>query len=362
METLSSCEQKHNLGQNRRYNFNGIAKNGVSSPDAQLERSHMNDLAKVSVVIPCFNCGATIRRAISSVVADSFPNREIIAVNDGSEDDTADQLTALASQYRGIVNVIHQDNRGANTARNRGLDEATGDYIQFLDADDFLCDDKLDRSVRVMNADDNVMCVYTDGKGHGNESVVLSAHDCNIEAIINRTLREFTFGMNTNMPLWRHEFLTATAQRWDQDLVCWHESEYYFRLLLALDSTDQIVHLEFPGYVRTTSTPGISSGVLSSGYIRGKTEAILKIHRLCHEVGLGVPALQSQVDDFMWQLYKTAVLHRADDVLPLLKANQSSRTVLQRTVHALPAAWVRGLHGLTSRFRTTHSRMQGDSV
>jgi cellulose synthase/poly-beta-1,6-N-acetylglucosamine synthase-like glycosyltransferase len=125
MKTLSSCEKAHNLGQHRQYNFNGIAEKGVNSPYSQLARSHMNDFAKVSVVIPCFNCGATIGRAINSVVADSFPNREIIAVNDGSEDDTADQLTALASQYRGIVKVIHQDNRGANTARNRGLDEAT---------------------------------------------------------------------------------------------------------------------------------------------------------------------------------------------------------------------------------------------
>ncbi len=88
----------------------------------------------VSVVIPTFNRARTVTKAIASVLRQSYPNYEIVVVDDGSTDDTP---TALA-RYRGQVTYIRQENKGRSAARNRGLQHSSHPYIVFLDSDDVL--------------------------------------------------------------------------------------------------------------------------------------------------------------------------------------------------------------------------------
>jgi len=98
----------------------------------------MNDLS-VSVVIPAYRAANTIRRAVDSVLAQSAPAREIIIVDDGSPDDIAAALKA----YGDRIKYVRKPNGGAASARNAGIDVATGDLIAFLDADDYWEPDKL---------------------------------------------------------------------------------------------------------------------------------------------------------------------------------------------------------------------------
>jgi glycosyltransferase involved in cell wall biosynthesis len=94
----------------------------------------------VSILIPCFNCSPWIGATLESALAQTWPDCEVIAVDDGSTDDTSARLEAFRS--RGVT-VLRQPNRGASAARNRALAEARGNFIQFLDADDLLSDDKI---------------------------------------------------------------------------------------------------------------------------------------------------------------------------------------------------------------------------
>ena len=87
----------------------------------------------VTAVIPCFNAAATLLRAIDSVRGQSYPNLEIIAVDDGSRDGTA---TLLRQQEALGVRVITQANAGAAAARNAAIAVARGEFLAFLDADD----------------------------------------------------------------------------------------------------------------------------------------------------------------------------------------------------------------------------------
>jgi hypothetical protein len=88
---------------------------------------------RVSVVIPLYNKGKYLGRAVSSVLAQTFKDFELIIVNDGSTDDGP----AVARKYADSrINVIDQDNQGASAARNRGVAAARGELIAFLDADD----------------------------------------------------------------------------------------------------------------------------------------------------------------------------------------------------------------------------------
>lgn len=95
----------------------------------------MNKIPVISVIMPCYNESSRITEGIYSVFSQSFPNLELIVVDDGSKDDTLKVLEQLGSEYEGL-RFFSQPNKGAGPARNRGMKEARGQYIAFLDADD----------------------------------------------------------------------------------------------------------------------------------------------------------------------------------------------------------------------------------
>lgn len=94
---------------------------------------------RFSVVIPAYNSAATLARAIESVRAQSWPAHEIIVVDDGSLDATAD----VARQFGETVRLIQQPNSGVSVARNAGAAAASGDWLAFLDADDWYAPDRI---------------------------------------------------------------------------------------------------------------------------------------------------------------------------------------------------------------------------
>jgi glycosyltransferase involved in cell wall biosynthesis len=92
-------------------------------------------MATVSIVMPAFNVASYIGAAIGSVVAQTFPDWELLIVNDGSTDDTAVAAQQWAESDRRI-RIFHQPNRGISSARNRALAHATGEILAILDSDD----------------------------------------------------------------------------------------------------------------------------------------------------------------------------------------------------------------------------------
>lgn len=106
----------------------------------------------VSVVIPAYNAASYIARAVDSVLAQTYPWREILVVNDGSTDATARVLAA----YGDAIQALHQANAGAGSARNRGLRAARGEFVAFLDADDRWLPDKLARQVKTLTANPSI--------------------------------------------------------------------------------------------------------------------------------------------------------------------------------------------------------------
>ena len=115
---------------------------------------------EVSVVIPTFNCAKYITEAIESLLKQTYKKLDIIVVDDGSMDDTKTILHPYIE--KGIVNYIYQDNQGPGAARNTGIKCAKGDYIAFLDADDTLTEDSIERRMNLILSSSKVGLVFSD--------------------------------------------------------------------------------------------------------------------------------------------------------------------------------------------------------
>lgn len=108
--------------------------------------------ARVSVVIPCFNSARTVAEAIESALAQTHDSVEVVVVDDGSTDESAE----VCATYVGRIKLVRQPNRGLSAARNAGIEAATGDYITLLDADDILLPECLERRVAILATDERV--------------------------------------------------------------------------------------------------------------------------------------------------------------------------------------------------------------
>lgn len=102
-----------------------------------------------SVVIPCFNCAKTLENTVASVRASGLRDYEILLIDDGSVDGTPALCDRLSKEYNG-VRCIHQPNAGVSAARNRGIDEARGNYIWFVDADDTVKPDAMSNAALIV--------------------------------------------------------------------------------------------------------------------------------------------------------------------------------------------------------------------
>lgn len=101
------------------------------------------DNIKVSVIVPVYNEEQYISATLDSIINQNFKDFELIVVDDGSTDNTLEIVTEKLSNSKINHKIIHQENNGVSSARNRGINESCGDYIVFVDADDYVLTDHL---------------------------------------------------------------------------------------------------------------------------------------------------------------------------------------------------------------------------
>jgi hypothetical protein len=128
---------------------------------------------KLSVIIPTFNRSACVGEAIRSALEQTRPPDEVIVVDDGSTDETADVLSAFGSAVR----VIRQANAGVSAARNAGIGAARGEWLAFLDSDDLWMPEKLERQLKSASAYPGVVAQMVDAvvEGYGDDDISMFA-------------------------------------------------------------------------------------------------------------------------------------------------------------------------------------------
>ena len=127
-------------------------------------------LSLISVIIPCFNSGKTIQRTIDSINYQTWEQKEIIVVNDGSHDK---ETLIILNQLRG-VKILNQKNNGLPSARNNGVKNAIGEFLLFLDADDWLEPYALEFMFEKLLAASDSSFVFADIKLEGEAQKIIS--------------------------------------------------------------------------------------------------------------------------------------------------------------------------------------------
>ncbi len=230
----------------------------------------------VSILIPAFNAQDWIADTIRSALAQTWPNKEIIVVDDGSKDQTLSVVRQFAP--RG-VSVVSQPNQGAAAARNHALALSKGDYIQWLDADDILAPDKIARQIEVLNCCPGKRTLASSAWGRFYHHLDRGRFDptplwCDLSPLewMLRKMEQNIF-MQTMSWLVSRE-LTEAAGPWDTRLLGDDDGEYFCRIMLA---SDRILFVpEAKSYWRM-------SGSSSLSYI-GRSDKKLEAHFLSMEL------------------------------------------------------------------------------
>jgi len=190
----------------------------------------------VSIIIPCYNAEHWVAATIESALRQTWLDKEIIVVNDGSKD----QSLAVARRFEAQgVRVIDQANAGAAAARNAGLRAARGTYIQFLDADDLLAPDKLEQQMRLLDS-------HSDRTISSSRWARFRAGTDEAEFLPALNYRDLT-GLEFQQLHWETgcmmqpaawlapRALLDAAGPWDESLSLNDDGEYFARVMLAAE-------------------------------------------------------------------------------------------------------------------------------
>lgn len=183
----------------------------------------------VSVIVPCYNAEVFVAEAVRSAVKQTHRPLEIICVDDGSTDGTLKVLRKVEAEQPSLVRVFAGQNAGAPAARNKGLTEARGEYIQFLDADDLLDPEKLNYQLDL-------------AASHGFPDLIVGSHTHEtstgaqrVQEVVtgNPWVRLMESGMGiTSANLWKREAV-ASIGGWNEAQKSSQEYELMFRMLAS---------------------------------------------------------------------------------------------------------------------------------
>jgi glycosyltransferase involved in cell wall biosynthesis len=188
------------------------------------------------VIIPCYNAARYIGETLESVRRQTWPNLEVIVVDDGSKDGSS----PIVEAFGGLdLILVRQSNRGQTAALNVGLAHATGDYIQYLDADDLIDPDKI--AIQASRLADAPRCVasgrwgrfYSRPEGARFEIETVARDLDSVDWLVESRAK----GLGMMFPaLWLVPMAIARAAGpWREDLTLNNDAEYFTRVLLAAD-------------------------------------------------------------------------------------------------------------------------------
>jgi glycosyltransferase involved in cell wall biosynthesis len=206
-------------------------------------------MPKVSVVIPAYNAERFIEQTINSVLEQTFQDFEIIVVDDGSTDKTAQ----IAKSYGSPIRCIQQVNSGVSQARNVGIENSIGEYVAFLDADDLWESAKLEKQVALLDKNRSVGFCFTSLTRVNHDSEVIDTIEARAFPDYCEALLLYSCIAFCSSAMLRTE-IARQSGGFDANLTNYEDWEYWLRLSLITDFAPIPEHL-----LRYRLTPGSAS-------------------------------------------------------------------------------------------------------
>lgn len=198
---------------------------------------------ELSIIIPCYNVAPWLGRCLESILPQCRPGEtEIITVNDGSTDSTLGILRGYAARYPEIVRLIDQPNGGVSSARNAGIDAATGRYITFVDADDEILPFNVAETISTADAD-IMVAPYVDRYPSGIESTNFYE---NCDGTYLDFLKKNLFATSPCAKFYKTDLLTLNNIRFDTGMKWCEDADFIYRLSHIATS---VAILPTPNYV-----------------------------------------------------------------------------------------------------------------
>lgn len=171
----------------------------------------------VSIIVPCYQNGQTLERTIKSIQAQTETNWELIAVDDGSKDDTLSVLRRLA-ENEPRMRVVHQENGGVSAARNAGIEAARGAWLSFVDADDHLMPHALEHLLSMTDENTDIVCGAYEIRFAGEDGRIekVEKHGCadgDLQTVLESLIRGDSALNSMCARLYRRELMEKHAIR-----------------------------------------------------------------------------------------------------------------------------------------------------
>ena len=184
---------------------------------------------KVSILIPCYNAEKWVAQAITSALEQTYSNKEVIVVDDGSTDNSLEIIKSFGDQ----IYWETQANQGGNVTRNRLLELSTGEWLQYLDADDYLLPEKIEQQINFLsqNPEADIICSPATGEFVQNKETIRRFRPF-IEELDSWMLLIRWRLPQTGGALWRKQALIDVGG-WKKGQPCCQEHELYLRLLMS---------------------------------------------------------------------------------------------------------------------------------
>ena len=122
---------------------------------------HSKMQKRVSVIIPCYNQALYVAEAIESALSQTYPNIEIVVINDASNDDSSKVIKDYADKHQNIIFLDEKENKGVVKSRNLAISKCSGNYILPVDADDKIDPTFCEKAVKILDSDNEVRIVYS---------------------------------------------------------------------------------------------------------------------------------------------------------------------------------------------------------
>ena len=246
---------------------------------------------KISVIVPVYNMEKYLERCVDSILSQTYINLEVILVDDGSSDSSG----AICDNYAvrdSRIKVVHKANGGLSSARNAGLDIATGDYIGFVDSDDFVSSQMYQLLAERLDNSDceiaNVMYIRVDDNGNTTPSKV--PHNTDKEIPAQQFIKELMLHTG-DVSVWSKLF-----QKKIFDNLRFPEGKLNEDLIFMLDVLGRVKKIAFVAYVGYFYF--IRSGSISGGYGKAVIDMVGNSLAAKQMVDAAFPSLRKETERF----------------------------------------------------------------